>query len=104
MSGADERMVANPYLHALDRLATRAENAVDGTPNIDHPTESIGDGPAWTGSTARQVHEDHLAPHAAAVRSALRHLVEDIEQRRSEFDPTVPESIAEVIRIELENR
>jgi hypothetical protein len=102
--GDDERMVPNPYVTALEQLKTRAETAVSDTPDIDDPAQSIGDGPAWTGSAAREVHDDYLAPHADPVRSALSGLVTDIEDRIAEFDATVPEGVAEVIRIELETR
>jgi hypothetical protein len=102
MGGEDERLVPNPYVTALERLKSRAETAVADTPNMDGPADAIGDGPAWTGSAARDVHDHYIAPHADQVRSALNHLVQDIEERKAEFDPLVPEGIAEVIRIELE--
>ncbi|NDL58933.1 hypothetical protein [Phytoactinopolyspora mesophila] len=102
MCGEGERLVPNPYVTALERLKSRAETAVADTPNMDGPAEAIGDGPAWTGSAARDVHDDYLAPHADPVRSALNRLVEDIENRKSAFEPLVTEGLAEVLRIELE--
>lgn len=104
MSGDDEQMVPNPLIYAIDNLKTRTENAVSETPNMDAPTESIGPGPAWTGSTARGVHDDYLAPHAQAVKSALDNLVQDVEDAKSDLDPMVSEGVARAIRVDLEMR
>ena len=104
MSGDDENLVPNPLLGAIDRLKTRTENAVDETPHMDGPTESSGPGPAWTGSTARGVHDDYLSPHAEAVKSALNHIVSDVEDARSDLEPEVSEGAAEAIRVDLQIR
>lgn len=97
-------MVPNPYVSAMDGLVTRTETAVEETPDMDAPAEAIGDGPAWTGSKARQIHDDYLAPNANPVRVALNNLVSDVQTRRAEFDPMVPEHVARAIRFELESR
>jgi hypothetical protein len=96
--------VPNPLLSAIDGLITRTETAVSETPHIDGPTESIGPGPAWTGATARAVHDDHLAPHAEAVKTSLNHLVQDVEDAKGDIDPMVSEGVARAIRYELQMR
>jgi hypothetical protein len=97
----EERMVPNPYLAAIQRLVTRTETAVDETPNMDAPTESIGEGPAWTGRKAREIHDDYLSPNAEPVRIALNNLVSDVETRKGEIDPEVTERMARLIQNDL---
>lgn len=100
----EQRMVPNPLISAMQALVTRAETAVDETPNMDAPTETIGEGPAWTGTKARQTHDDHLSPNAGPVKSALNHLVEDVQAKMSELDPLVSEGVAKAIRVDLQMR
>ncbi|WP_123788386.1 hypothetical protein [Phytoactinopolyspora halophila] len=90
-------------ISAIESLIRRTENAVDETPHIDDPTESIGEGPAWTGARARETHDEHLAPLAEPVKSALNNLVGDVEAAKNELDPEVTESVAQVMRFELEH-
>ncbi|WP_129668076.1 hypothetical protein [Phytoactinopolyspora endophytica] len=101
MSGDEEDMVSNPMISAMGSLITRTENAVEETPNIDDPTGSIGEGPAWTGSKARQIHDDYLSPNADPVRSALNNLVDDVQTRQGELDPEVTEETARIMRNDL---
>lgn len=96
--------VPNPLLSAIDGLITRTENAVSETPNMNSPTESIGPGPAWTGPTARALHDDYLAPHAEAVKTALTNLVQDVEDAKGDIEPMVSEGVARAIRYELQMR
>ncbi|NED96320.1 hypothetical protein G1H11_13480 [Phytoactinopolyspora alkaliphila] len=104
MCDEEERMVPNPYLAAMDSLIRRTENAVEDTPNMDAPTDSIGEGPAWTGRKAREIHDDYLSPNADPVRTALNDLVSDVETRKGEFDAEVPEGVANAIRADLNYR
>lgn len=104
MSGDDENMVPNPYISAMEGLVARTEDAVAETPNMDGPTGTIGEGPAWTGANAEQMHDDYLAPHAQPVRAALNHLVEDVRAKMSELDEEVPEDTARSMRIDLDTR
>ncbi|WP_157987435.1 hypothetical protein [Jiangella endophytica] len=100
----DERMVPNPFISAMEGLKTRTSNAVEDTPNMDGPTGSIGDGPAWTGSKARQLHDDYLAPNAQPVKTALGELVGDVEEKIATLDPEVSEGAARAMRIDLQTR
>ncbi|TDC54433.1 hypothetical protein E1212_03055 [Jiangella ureilytica] len=96
--------VPNPFISAMNGLKTRTENAVEATPNMDAPTRSIGEGPAWTGSKARQVHDDYLGPNAGPVKSALSNLVADVEAAIAELDPMVSEGTARAMRYDLQMR
>ncbi|TDE15931.1 hypothetical protein [Jiangella asiatica] len=102
--GDDVNMVPNPYISAMEGLVTRTENAVADTPNMDAPTESIGEGPAWSGSKARQIHDDYLSPNAGPVKTALNQLVGDVEEKKGELDPEVPEGTARAMRYDLQMR
>lgn len=101
MNDTDERLVPNPYVQALEQLKARVESAVAETPPMEAPTAAIGDGTAWTGSFARQTHDDYLAPNASAVSAALGELVGDVDERKADHEPMVSEDVAEAIRIEL---
>lgn len=96
--------VPNPFISAMEGLKTRTSNAVAETPNMDAPTGSIGEGPAWTGRNARAVHDDYLAPNAAPVKSALNELVNDVEEKIATLDPMVSEGAARAMRADLESR
>ncbi|TDD73012.1 hypothetical protein E1262_00530 [Jiangella aurantiaca] len=96
--------VPNPFISAMEGLKTRTSNAVEDTPNMDAPTQAIGDGPAWTGSKARQLHDDYLAPNAQPVKTALNGLVGDVEEKIATLDPTVPEGTARAMRYDLQMR
>ncbi|RIQ20872.1 hypothetical protein [Jiangella rhizosphaerae] len=96
--------VPNPFISAMEGLKTRTSNAVEDTPNMDAPTGSIGEGPAWTGSKAREVHDDYLAPNAGPVKTALNNLVADVEAAIAELDPMVPEGTARAMRYDLQMR
>lgn len=100
----DVRMVPNPFISAMEGLLTRTENAVSETPNMDAPTEAIGDGPAWTGSKARQIHDDYLSPNAGPVKSALNGLADDVQEKINELEPEVSEGAARAMRIDLQMR
>jgi hypothetical protein len=104
MSGDDEELVQHPYYTAMSSLITRTENAVSDTPNLDDPASSIGEGPAWTGSKAREIHDDYLGPHADSVRTALDNLVSDVQERQRHYDQLVTESEAESLRQRMWNR
>jgi len=106
MSGNDddEQMVPNPLLNAIDFVISRTETAVEDTPYMDSPAESIGDGPAWTGPTGRGGHDDYLAPHAQAVKSALNNLVGDVQDAKNAIEPEVTQATARAIRIDLQTR
>ncbi|NEE02787.1 hypothetical protein [Phytoactinopolyspora halotolerans] len=104
MCDDQENMVPNPMVSAMNSLITRTENAVEETPNMDDPTESIGEGPAWTGSKAREIHDDYLSPNAEPVRSALNDLVSDVQTRQGELEPEVSEGVARMMRNDLAHR
>lgn len=100
----DVNMVPNPFISAMEGLLTRTENAVEATPNMDGPTGSIGEGPAWTGSKARGVHDDYLSPNAGPVKSALEGLAADVQETINGLDPEVPEGVARSMRYDLQMR
>ncbi|WP_046771492.1 hypothetical protein [Jiangella alkaliphila] len=101
---ANDRMVPNPFISAMESLKTRTSNAVAETPNMDAPAGSIGPGPAWTGVKARQIHDDYLAPNAQPLKTALSELVGDVEEKIGTLDPEVSEGAARAMRMDLETR
>lgn len=97
-------MVPNPLISAMEGLVTRTENAVSETPNMDGPTGTIGEGPAWTGAKAREMQDDYLSPNAQPVRTALQGLVDDVETKMGELDEEVSEGTARMMRNDLATR
>lgn len=110
-SDGTERMVPNPMIPALHALLGRVEAAADNTPSFDGPAESIGGsvgdtvaGKVWTGTKAREVHDNYLAPWAPRLRRALEDVVDDVAARLAELPEEVPEGVAEAIRADLQSR
>lgn len=99
--------VPNPVIGWLQSLLGRVQAAQAAIPTIDAPTSSIGPGPAWTGSTARGVHDHDLAPHAKPFKDALDELDDQVSAKIAEVrssEPTVSAGVAKAMRLDYEFR
>lgn len=107
MTDPNSVQVPNPVLGWLQSLLSRVQTAQSAIPNIDAPTASIGPGPAWTGSKARDVHDHDLAPHAKPFKDALNALDDEVSAKIAEVrssEPTVSAGVAKAMRLDYEFR